>query len=549
MARRSTRSRSKPAPPAPETEPRPLRTPPGWLVAAGAALLNLALCWLAFDPGPYVGGDNGAYVSLARGLLERGAYVDYWDPAMAPHTQFPPVFPLILAAGIWLGLPVWTGVKLIGVAFSAAAAGLSALWLRRILPPLPALVAGGLVAALPGPLPISNQVLSDVPFWCFAMLGLWAYARAEEAERPVRWEVLGAATLILGFFTRTAGLPLVVAASLWMVLHRRWRGLAILLGPLVPLAAAWAMRNRMAGGASAYQREFWWVNPYDPAEGTIGPLGLLQRIWENVERYGGWHLPAMLIGDQPRESIWPPVLATALVIAAVCGWAMRVKRPSVAELFVPLYVGLLLIWPATWAGERFLLPLMPLLIGYAALCLLALGARIRQPYLPAVVGAGILAGVAFIGDRYHARIASGCRAEYLAGRMVPCLPPVWSELLEVGHLVRGRLPEGSVVIHRKPSLFYAVSGYRSRLYPKTTEPDSFFVMVRETGADFVVVDQISDMAPYLHAVIAQRQNKFCIIREFSFQNAMFARILPDAPPPPRPLAPDEVRVCRPTPPY
>jgi hypothetical protein len=512
-------------------------------VAAGAALLNLILCMVAYDPGPYVGGDNGTYVSLARGLLERGAYLDYWDPAMRPHTAYPPVFPLILAGGMWLGLPVWGGVKMLCVVFSAAAAGLSALWLRRILPAYPALIAGALVAALPGALPLANQVISDVPFWCWTMLGLWAYERAVDAERPVPWEALGAAALILAYFTRAAGLPLVLAACCWMVLRRQWRGLAILLGPLVPLVVAWSLRNRALGGSSVYAREFWWKDPYEPDQGTIGVVDMLDRMLSNVIRYGQNHIPTLLMDDQPREAWWPTGLAAALVIAAVAGWAMRLRRPTTAELFVPLYVGLLLVWPATWSGERFVLPIMPLLMGYATLSLLALGQRIRQPMIPAVVAAGVVSGVMYLGLSYYAALGSRCRAEYRAGNPSPCLPSVWSELLGIGTLVRGRIPEDAVVIHRKPTLFFAISGHRSRLYPKTENPDSFFAMVRETGADFVVVDQISDMAPYLHAVLIARQNDFCVIRELSYPNAMLARIVENAPPPATPLGRDEVRTC------
>lgn len=539
--------RSRPAPPPPPPAPRrePF-VPPAWAAALAVGALHLLLCALAFEPQPYPGGDNGAYVSLARGLLERGAYLDYWDPATPPHTQYPPAFPLILAGALAVGLPVWVGIKWLCVGFSAAAVALSALWLRRVLPPGPALGASVLVAAVPGALPIANQVLSDVPFWTWTVLALWAYARAEpqaESERGWRWEALGAAAVVLAYFTRIAGLPLAIAAAAWLVLHRRWRGLGVLAASLLPLAAAWALRNRMLGGSSAYQREFWWIHPYAPARGTIGPVEFVERMGTNVVRYGSERLPALFFGEATEKTAWAVVLVTLVVALAVAGWGLRVRRPSVAELFVPLYVGLLLIWPATWSGERFILPILPLLVGYAAVALFALGGRVRRPALVAAA-AGVALALAMVpGLRDAAALGAECRAGYAAGNPAPCLPPVWSDLLRSGVELRGKLPEGSVVIHRKPSLFFVSSGYRSALYPKSVDPDTFAALVRRTGADYAVVDQVADMSPYLHRVMTARNHWFCVVQEHSSPNAVLTRVLLDAPPMPPGSAPAEFRVC------
>src|SRR5690606_39598449 len=86
-------------PPATQTVP---------LVAA-ILLLHLLLALLAFDPTPFTGGDNAGYIALARSLLERGAYVDLYDPAAPPHTQYPPAFPAVVAAALAAGLTPWVG--------------------------------------------------------------------------------------------------------------------------------------------------------------------------------------------------------------------------------------------------------------------------------------------------------------------------------------------------------------------------------------------------------------------------------------------------------
>ena len=64
-----------------------------WLLAA----LHLLLAWLFFEPQMHNGGDNSAYLALARSLVDGTGYREIYDPAMPLHTQYPPVFPLLLA--------------------------------------------------------------------------------------------------------------------------------------------------------------------------------------------------------------------------------------------------------------------------------------------------------------------------------------------------------------------------------------------------------------------------------------------------------------------
>ena len=81
------------------------------------------------------------------------------------------------------------------------------------------------------------------------------------------------------------------------------------------------------------------------------------------------------------------------------------------------------------------------------------------------------------------------------------------------------------------------------LYPLSAVPDSLFSLAKRTGAQYVVVDQIGDLAPqYLHPILLARRDDFCIIRELSTENAAFARIEIGAPPRVG-AAPNSFRTC------
>ncbi|HEX8696338.1 MAG TPA: hypothetical protein VF746_28225 [Longimicrobium sp.] len=562
-SRPKERPRPAPAPAGPGWAPRP------WQVALALGVLHVLLTLMALNPAPHLGGDNAAYLALARSLLEGRGYVELWDPALRPHTQFPPGFPAILAVAMLLGVKPWVGFKVLVAAFSGVAVALSYAWARRVSGPGVALGAGLLLAVGPGVIDQSQLELSDVPFWVFTMLALWAFARwsaaagepaaspaaaarpgaaavAADDARPapawsaLKWVALAAVATLLALFTRSAGLPLVVAAAGWLALRRRWRELALFLAVVLPFAVAWAVRQRLAAGGGAYVTQFWLKDPYRPDLGTIGVGGLFARVGENALKYVDWHLPSLLAG-LPEH----PVLiaaAAALVLLAVAGWARRLRRPGVAELFVPLYLGLILVWPEEWADSRFLLPALPLMLVYAGEALGLAGERLGRRRLVGAGAAALLVLAAVPGFAKQVRRAEECRAEYAAGNHFSCHAPVFGTIFVVAEQVRGRLPEGSVVLSRKPSLFWAISGYPSRLYPFDAGADGFFAAAAAARARYIVFDQTQEFTRFMRPVVLARRDQFCLMPEIGTEMAVLARIGPNPPFPPG-TAPDVFRIC------
>src|SRR5690606_5174307 len=84
-----------------------------WILLGGVLTLSALLVWGAFVPAPHNGGDNAAYLSVAHAWLQGEGYVDAYDPVRAPHTKYPPVFPLLLAAVMALGAVTWVPFKLV----------------------------------------------------------------------------------------------------------------------------------------------------------------------------------------------------------------------------------------------------------------------------------------------------------------------------------------------------------------------------------------------------------------------------------------------------
>jgi len=476
--------------------------------------VHAILSLLALDPTPHTGGDNAGYITLARSILERGAYLELWDPAEPIHTKYPPVFPLVLAGAMAIGIQPWIGLKLIVVAFSVIGVAFTFLWIRARGRPLLAAGVGSIVALSPGILLQNHWVLSDVPFWALTMLALWALETAPRGRIGGR-ALLAVAAIALAYFTRSAGLPLLLAGAAWLAWRRRWRLLGVLTVVVGPLAAWWMLRARTAGGID-YTGELWMRDPYDPSAGTIGLPELFPRIGENLVAYVTTHLPFLLIGRPGGAGM---VLAVAVALLALGGWAWRVagwRRLRPAELALPLYMGLIFIWPAVWAGDRFLLPVYGIILFYAGDAFVRLVGRLRAS-LAFSAGAAAVVLIMLLqlpADAVAVRIGRQCQDAHAAGARYPCLPPPWQNYFSQSERLPELLPPDAVVLSRKPRLTHALSGgySYSMTYPFTPEPARFFAFADSIGARYLLFDELGALAQnYLVPVLTRRPDAFCII--------------------------------------
>jgi 4-amino-4-deoxy-L-arabinose transferase-like glycosyltransferase len=551
------KTQSRAARPAARSAP-PVRPTPStaWMervrpahAALALALLHLALVLLSLNPSPHNGGDNASYLALATSLREHGTYQELWDPAARPHTQYPPGWPMILAAALAAGIKPWVGFKVLSALFSALAVGLAYLWARRLSTAGTALAMGALLAVGPGVVDDGRWELSDAPFWAFTMLALWAFARLQRdgsvdagAPAPVdvpavtadepRWKSLlgpvalaGVATL-LAYATRSAGLPLVVAAVGWLAWRRRWAQLGVFAAVVAPFAVYWWARGRAAGGPS-YAGYLWYVDPYRPVLGTLSLGGMVGRLAGNGVEYTVEWLPYLLTGV--RRGLPAAALGTAVVLLALAGWGMRVRRAGVPELWLPLYIGLVLIWPEEWAAERFLLPALPMILLCAAEPVRRLNVKAGRATLVGAAAVGVIALAALPPLGKQIGHAVKCRAAYGPSNLFPCLAEPWADLLEIGRSLRGELPDGSTVLSRKATLFWAYSGYPSRTYPFTDNPDTLLAAARDARSRYILLDYMDQVSVmYLAPVLMQRPQAFCVMRAIGPGRATLMAIQPGA---------------------
>jgi 4-amino-4-deoxy-L-arabinose transferase-like glycosyltransferase len=473
----------------------------------------------AFNPAPHTGGDNAAYLTLAYSLLQDGRYTELFDPAGLPHTKYPPVFPALLALLMALGFRTWVAFKSVAAVATVAAAAFTYLWAERRLGPSWAAGVALLLAGSSAVVYYSHWILSDPLFLALTMMSLWALDRGDEEGAPPGWLVLGVVGAALAYFTRSAGLPLVVAVLAWLAIRRRWRPLAAAAAGMGLPMALWMLRARGAGQGE-YVSEFWLVDPYDPSLGRVGLGGLVGRVGDNLVGYVGTHLPAGMVGSQGAVVT---LLGVVLVLGALAGWALRLRaRPGPAEIFLPLYAGLILLWPVVWSGDRFVLPLYPLLFLYAAGALhRALRARARVMLTAAGAGAFCVVFLPSLGSWTRAAAdASQCGALVRRSGPFACYGPGVEAFVQAAGWAGANLPEGASVLTRKPRLFYVLSGVPSRTFPFSDDPAEHLRLADAVGSRYEMFDQWDGLAGRYVAGAVQRQPEaFCAIGGFGVDGA------------------------------
>lgn len=497
-----------------------------WGLLGAAVLLSSVLVTGAFNPAPHTGGDNAGYVSLAYGLLTTGSYTEVFDPAGLPHTKYPPVFPAILAALIWLGARTWVALKSTAAVSVVLSVGLTYLWAERRVRPWPAFAVAAAVGVSSAVVYYSHWILSDPVFLALTMGALWALAAAaaQEGGNQKGWLAAGILLAGLAYFTRSAGLPLVIATLAWLGIKRHWRSLAVATAVIGIPALAWWLRG--AGAPDSYGTEFWMADPYQPALGTIGLLGLVPRIGGNLWAYMTRHIPAGIVGGSGG---WVAFLGIVLTATTLFGWVRSLVRGlGPAELFFPLYAGLILLWPEVWAGDRFALPLFPLIFVYSVVALQDLTGRVPSLLRNLVVAACLLAIVLPATANWSRQAASAraCARQVRSRGPFACYGPGVGAFATAARWAGADLPEGASVMTRKPRLFYVLSGVPSRTFPFSDDPDAQLELADEVGARYVLLDEWDGLAArYVGGAVVRRPGAFCYVRAFGRPGAGGAQLL------------------------
>ncbi|MBX3460867.1 MAG: hypothetical protein KF696_13040 [Planctomycetes bacterium] len=308
---------------------------PGLALAAVPASVAAILFVLACGV-PGVTTDGFAYLDTAKHVAAgHGAYYAVPEGNLRPLITWPPLFPLLLAPGEWLGVDLLAWCRWLHALLFGLLAGGALLLVRAGGGGL----RGGLLAAalisLTGNMPELFAMVYSEPLFLVLELAwlymLWRACRSSGYRDVIIAGALAAALVL----TRYAGAAFVLGGVVALCLSRRpsrvWRAAAYAGVAVLPVAL-WLLRNSLAGG-SAVER---------PIEPLPFDADWLINVWRLATL---WLLPA-------EASRWVRHLLLALL--AMGGIA-----------------GLLVLWP-----RRLSVPGARRCLGFCGLCVLAAGCYI-----------------------------------------------------------------------------------------------------------------------------------------------------------------------------
>jgi hypothetical protein len=229
-------------------------------------------------------------------------------------------------------------------------------------------------------------------------------------------------------------------------------------------------------------------------------------------------LPAQWWGFSGGGISLVPGLLLGLFLGGAAVWGLflrlRTRKIGGAEIFLVLYSGVILLWPSVWSGERFLIPLLPLLLLLAGEGVWAAGTRLGKAR-PALLAAGflLLALPALPGWIAMATEGSVCRKLADSGDPFRCHGPGLQEFRDAAIWTGANLPDDAVVLNRKPRIFYLLNGPRGVVFPFTSDPDLLLAEADRAEARFLLFDHLDGISPYyLPPLIVARVHSFCYIR-------------------------------------
>ena len=428
-----------------------------WALLAIIALM-LLIHLVTLRPGHSWHDDFALYVLHARNIVQgipyenTGFFYNSLDPHHSPRV-YPPGFPLLLAPVYALfGLNL-IALKLVVVAAAVTSVAVLAAIARDVMTPRLALVVAALYAFQPFLVRFKNLLLPDMVFVLFALLSLLLlcrlYSDGPERRSRVPLALLTGICMYAAISLRTVGVTIIVAIALFHVLRLRpirWPtvicvGTTLLLyaGQLawMPDAAGYVTQMSdvavQSGGGSLQATLIQYAaRIFSPRE-VIRLAGATDVLW--VDQGELW---AMRVGGAQRVVVSVFVYATGML--AVLGYCLRLRRATVLETFVPVYVLALLVW-AFGGGARYLVPVMPLFIMYAVLGWDWLYRR-KLPLLKGVLGS-LAVAVAVLYTVNLTRVPTGFYANGVTGQ----------ESLELFAYIRSCTPaDARFIMHRPRTL-------------------------------------------------------------------------------------------------
>ncbi len=473
-----------------------------------------------FDQKIDLNGDNLNYYYLAKNLSEKGTYAFSYDLQQRPHSHWPPGYPFIMTAFMTISDSV-NFMKGVNGMFLLASSILLFLTFRRFGLGVMVSFAGAFVVLYSGPfLRYSTIMMSEIPFLFFSTLSIYLISISDFKKVVYKNHtfILAIVCLYFTYLIRSQGIALLPGIILFLLLSKKWWYIPGTFAIFGISAIPWALRNHFADVSSSYVNQLLMKNPYRVEDGQVDFMGLLERILSNAQRYLDKEIPVSLVnnlsvvytGDNfEKWTHW--WVGTILVVLITIGIFAIQKNRSLLIGYIAGTLGILLLWPEVWFGNRFILPIIPFLAVSA------------------------INGIKFLADLIIQK-AIGWNFQFNALLLIPVIvmlnidrinqlrqnashdiyPPAYANYFEVATWARENIEdENTVIAARKPELFHHFSGTYMARFRRTPDEEALIEGLKRNEVTHVVIEQLgfADTGRYLLPAVQNNPGIFQVIHQ------------------------------------
>ena len=513
-----------------------------------------------YDKKVDLNGDNIYYYSLGKALNQGDGYSTIIFLEKKPHSHFPPGYPYFISKLIKV-FPdnIQTVKKANGVLLYLSVVLLFFVVNSTTKNSILAFCVACLSSMHKELLRYATIMMSEPLFIFLTLLAIFLAILLVNKDKWglkswVFWVlfVLYGATIAYAYLVRTMGLSLILALvgwlgifAIWSLIRWRkavkkadeenilpyrqqfWKSALLCLLTVVAVGTAklsWDTRNKNLGlSSNEYEAIFFKKANNGDMEGLEDWKA---RIKSNTSNFITQWIPEATYMKAPVEKdhkrttsewIWG-----CLLIAVMIGGCLYVNKGRLLMLFyVGLTVGVLILYPEWYAGVRYIVPIIPVLIflflnGLSAIiwCIYKIFRVKVSPLLPQALLVLLITFISLVPKyteaqkmyRENARMASWFSIKDINAR----------NYLEASRYLGDSIQGNVRAVCRKPEITYMFSNYlATNNFPPYAEPDAIYDMLRRDSINYLIVDNWFRHAYVtLYPCIQKYPEKFKVVKKY-----------------------------------
>ena len=498
----------------------------GWKVVLWAALVcHVALAWSGRSPGLLTGQDDAEYILLGR-ALSHGSYRESWRIDTPLHSQYPPVYPALLALTEALGGQSYDLKLAFMMALSATMLLLLHGALRRRLGDVVAICSVVALAVNPVPRSVRGRrclgnALHLLRRCVFVLPDPADDVRPESQRTSNAWLTAAAATAILAALTRTVGVSLLGAVCVWTMYRRQTKATVFFAAACAISFGGWLVWTMLA--PEQFVGRSYIADALDTQNRSLVST-LVGRIVSNVSVYATASLPFLLsFPTIPGTGVDNAVVLLILAVTLVAGtWTIANAWPA-AALFLAAYMSILAVY--RWQFTRFLVPMVVILVPLLLAGTMSVAAKLR-PALRAACLLSMTAVIVFGGAQrsWELTLERGCNRS----RGIPlaeCTTPEQANYFDALRFIQSNLPADAVLLTAKSGPLYHYVARKSIGVEaaRSQRPEEFLAFLINQGVDHILLASLEGIElRYFGPLLQANCERLQLVKSFTQGTLLFS---------------------------